>query len=127
MANEITALVQLKLSNGNLKFPSLFGNTFRFDQTTAKAPFQTNFNAGTSEETLSFGDVTPGYVLLVNTDDTNYIDWGFTTGQLDGRLEPASSATTLGGVALLRLNASQSIIVQADTAACDLIVVAIND
>ena len=67
---------------------------------------------GTSEETLSFGDIaTKGEVVLYNRDATNYVSWGFTTGQLKGKLNP-------GKFAFLTMDNSGDLIVQANNAAC---------
>lgn len=70
-------------------------------------------NVGTSEEALKLGDVTsPGYCLMKNLDDTNFVS-----------VRPASGAADLikleaGDVALFRLQATAPFVI-ADTAACD--------
>jgi hypothetical protein len=68
-------------------------------------------DVGTSEETISFGDLTPGVVILTNTDATNFVEWGFSTGVRPGRLRP-------GGVPTLVYLSGATLYVRANAAAC---------
>lgn len=76
---------------------------------------------GTSEEEITQGaDLgTPGYVLAKNLDSTNYIEIGSTTGVYDIKLKA-------GEFALWRHN-SATIYTKANTAACDLEYILIED
>ena len=42
----------------------------------ADGVFEAVLDIGTSEENVSFGDLTPGLVILVNLDDANYVQYG---------------------------------------------------
>lgn len=68
-------------------------------------------DVGTTEETLAFGDIAPGLVLLQNLDDTNVVEWGFATTVRPGRLLPNKPPTLI-------YVSSATIFVKADTAAC---------
>ena len=69
-------------------------------------------SVGASEEELAQGAEvgTPGYVIVKNLDDTNYVEIGSTTGVYDIKLKA-------GEVALWRHN-SATIFAKANTAAC---------
>src|SRR5690554_1352951 len=72
-------------------------------------------SATTSGIVVDYGDVTtPGIAILVNLDDTNFVGYGpDDTGLVAfGRLLP-------GEVALFRFDPSADLVLQADTAACD--------
>jgi len=73
-------------------------------------------NVGTSEEDISFGDVTPGMVIIENLDATNYVTYGPKSGGsmiLFGKI-PA------GGVHKMQLGAAVTLRMKADTAAVNL-------
>jgi hypothetical protein len=82
----------------------------------------TLWNVGTSEEDMSFGDVaTPGFLLLRNTDLTNYVTWGKkVAGAMEavGILKPNVSTTVLALPTVLYLASTVTIRAQANTAAC---------
>lgn len=118
MANEISVTTGLKVANGDLKV-TVSTETKKFTQTTARGGGPGTVDIGTSEETISFGDIAPGFVQMKNLDATNYVDWGLTTGQLGLRL-PAG-----GGTAQVYVG-SGSLILQADTAACKVQIIALN-
>ena len=87
--------------------------------TVTSVPFHDKVYAiGTSEEEVTFGDVTPGFIMLQNTNGTNYVQWGRTTGVYTGRLNA-------GEPACFRLDAtSNSIFLKANTASCFVRVIA---
>lgn len=118
MANEITITSSIRVANGqlNLTTPSA---SKQFNQTTARAGTFT-VDVGTSEETLSFGDIVPGFVELTNLDTTNFVEVGFATGVYPLKLRATS------GKLMLDLNGSPTIYVKADTAACAVQVTAVN-
>lgn len=119
MANEITVTIGMRLANGNLSYtgPNV---TKTFDQTTARGGGPGTVNVGTTEESVSFGDTTPGYVQLTNLDDTNFVDFGNATGDLDFTLEAG------GGMALFKMKSGATLYLKADTAACNVQVIAFN-
>lgn len=119
MANEIKVTAGLSLKNGFLEV----GDTetgVRFNQTTARS---TQFvqDIGTSEETISFGDVVPGYIELLNLEAVggNYVSWGNVTGNLDQKLQPG------GGKAVFEMSGG-TLILQANTAECKVRITAFN-
>lgn len=110
MANEITAKASVQVTNG--KFAINFDSgAVRIDQTTASGGNPGVVSVGTAEETISFGDVSPGLVWMRNLDTTNFVTWGNTTGNLAQKLAAGGTPT------LIEIN-SGSIILKADTAAC---------
>lgn len=110
MANEISVTVGLRCTNGNYKL-TRNTETLQVDQTTASGGSPGVISVGTTEEAVSFGDVTAGYCLMKNLDATNYVEVG-TTGAYSARLIAG------GGVALFYVNTGTTIYVKADTAAC---------
>lgn len=119
MADEITVTAGIALSNGLLTVKDT-KTTRRFTQTTARGGNPGTVDIGTSEETVSFGDCVPGVVEMENLDTTNYVSWGFTTGQLQARL------VANGDKAIIRLNTGATLIMQANTAACKVRITAFN-
>ena len=119
MANEITITTQLALSNGTVRVaPGSI--SAQFDQSTARGGNPGFVNIGTSEETVSFGDVTAGWVQMINHDDTNYVEVGSATTEYMVRL-PANK-----GMALFYLNTGKTLYVKANTAACDVEIIGLN-
>jgi len=76
------------------------------------------FDIGTAEETLSFGDITPGKIVLANLDATNFVEWGFATGARPGRLEHKVAAGDECGDPTMISVSGATIYIKADTAAC---------
>lgn len=115
MANELSISIS---SNFNL---SGARHTFSVSDsiTVTSVPFFDQvFSVGTSEEEITFGDVTPGFVMMQNTDGTNFVQFGRTTGVYTGRMQA-------GEPACFRLdNTSNSVFLKADTAACFVRVIA---
>lgn len=118
MPNEITVVTGLKVNNGNLIIRQS-NETSQFDQSSALG---SNFTStiSTTEETISFGDVTPGFVKFTNLDDTNFVQLGFVTGDYSMRLLPNK------GVALFYLESGTSVFALADTADCNIQIEAFN-
>ena len=75
MSNEIRVTARLKCKNGSLDVPET-GGTYNADQTTLGGGGPGTVTIGTSEEDISFGDIAPGYVHLINCDTTNYVLYG---------------------------------------------------
>lgn len=118
MANEITVAARLRVKNGTFELSFDSGNV-RVNQTTATGGNPGVVAIGTSEETIDFGDVSPGLIWMRNLDDTNFVTWGNTTGNLAQKLAP-------DGVPTIIERASGSIIMQADTAACNVQIIGIS-
>jgi hypothetical protein len=118
MANEITVTTAIAVTNGALKYT---GATSRITptQTTARGGAFT-VDVGTSEETISLGDLAPGYMRFTNLDVTNFVELGFSTGVYGIRLEANS------GVALFYRKTGTTLYIKADTGACKVQVEAIN-
>ncbi len=115
MANEIDIFLRQKVTNGNNNHSKVWG-TVSEDQSAAGASEFTQ-SIGTSEETIAFGDISPGRVVLYNSDGTNYVQWGFSTGVYGGRLKPGAAPQTI-----YLDTTSQDIYAKSDTAACKVVV-----
>ena len=101
MADEISLVVDLSLENGNIEHDFRPDNLL-VDQATARFKDDV-LDIGTSEETISFGDIaTKGYAVFQNLDSTNYIQIG-----------PDST----GIVNFIRLNAGQIAVLPIDNGA----------
>lgn len=114
MANEIT--IQMRVTRkdpGNPKNSHVFEfPTTSFDQSVDRHNDLIK-NIGTSEESVTFTDVTANGILsLHNLDPTNYVEWGTATGDYTGRLKS-------GEPAILRLNTGKTLYLMSNTAACD--------
>lgn len=119
MANEITITTGLSLVNGSLN-ASRTPTSARFDQTTPRGGGPGTVDVGTSEGTIDFGAIVPGWVEMINLDVDNFVQVGFSTGVYGFRLPPA------GGSAIFFLETSATVYVKADTAACKVQVIAAN-
>lgn len=120
MANEISVTHKLTCSNGNLNFTPPT-KTYRVDQAAVGGPTPGYVTIGTTEESISFGELgTVGWLLMQNLDATNYVEWGFATTVYGGRLEPGETAS-------FRLNPSTTLYLKANTAACKCEVYALED
>jgi len=116
MADEITVNLRVQLANSSL--PDDFNpGRIQVDQSAVEL-FKRVVAVGTSEESLTFTDVTtPGLCYLYNLDSTNYVQYGNATGSYIGRLKPSSFPNLLeldGGATTLYL--------KANTASCQVLV-----
>ena len=81
-------------------------------------------NIGTTDEVISFGDIgTVGVYMLQNIDPTNYVDIGFNGTTYQIRLAAVSGAP--GGL-MIAYNQGATIHAKANTAACNIIVRAVE-
>lgn len=111
MANEISHTLRLQLTNSPLRDDNDPGRV-QVTQTALGMSSQV-LTIGTSEETVSLGDIsTPGWCYLVNCDSTNYVEVGFSTGVYGIRLKAGEPAHCF------RLNSGVTIYAKANTAAC---------
>lgn len=110
MADEISINVNLAVTNGTLK--DSFSRAYTADQTNAGGPSPGYVVIGTSEEEVTFTELTSaGWIIMQNTDPTNYVEWGFSTGVYGGRMRAGETAGPF------RMNGT-SIFARANTAAC---------
>lgn len=113
MAGTIQLHVRMRVTNGN------FNADFDPPQTnvtqTGQGMHRPVVNVGTTEEVLNFGDIgTEGIVAFRNLDDTNFV----TIGPEDtGAMVPAIKIKP-GEFQLFRLHPTVVLRAQADTAAC---------
>jgi hypothetical protein len=114
MANEISIFVDCSLRNGSVE------NDF---QPSTKSINQTNarfsdriLTIGTSEEDVDFTDLTQeGYVMIHNTDSTNYV----TIGPKDGGNMVAFIKLNAGEFCVFRIVPTAVLRCAANTAACE--------
>lgn len=119
MADEISVTMGLRVVKDNFSFaPGT--KTVRFDQTTAGGGNPGTVDIGTSEETIAFGDITPGWCQMTNLDATNYVEVGFSTGVYGIRLLPDK------GGALFYVNTGTTVYAKADTATCAVTIHAVD-
>ena len=112
MADEITLTIRLGCENGNYNPGTLSVSGATFDQAAVGAAAGVQA-IGTTEESLSTGDLTTyGWLFIRNLDAANYVQLGFSTGVYGCRLEA-------GEPAVFRTEPAGTIYLKADTAACD--------
>ena len=111
MANEISVTIGASVTNGYLK-QTTATQTRQFTQTTARAGSVCQ-DVGTSEESVSFGDGVPGYIVATNLDTTNFVSLRFVSAGAN-----AIKLAANGGQACFNLGSSVSLYAIADTATC---------
>lgn len=121
MANEITLTAGLSIiKNGASVSGAISG--LRISQTGNNSIGNIQ-NVGTTTEQLSFGDVTtPGYLFVKNLDATNFVLVSLATPAISG----TSFAKLLPGEAFVIPTRQTTVYAIADTAACDVLVVALE-
>jgi len=116
MANEINVLIDASLDNG-LVTHRFSPGSFSVDQTNAR---KIDFiqNVGVTEESVTLTDFNGnGLIFLQNLDPTNYVEFGL-TGSYTGRLVSGDPP------AAFRLNTGATLYLKANSAACDVQIVA---
>ena len=116
MANEITVNFSITLSGGNYKWN--YSLNEQFDQSATGFDTQVQ-SVGTSEEDITFtGISTEGWLFMRNLDGTNYVDWGAKDESMKtiGRLQPDEFC-------FIKMNAAATLRMQANTAACEVLIV----
>ena len=112
MADEISLTMRMSVTNGNYNPGIVSVNNVQVDQAAQGAAAGVQA-IGTSEESLSTGDLsTYGWLFLRNLDTTNYVQVGFSTGVYGIRLEA-------GEPALFRTEPAATVYLKANTAACN--------
>jgi hypothetical protein len=120
MADEIRITAAISVDNGNLSFSQNYGSK-SYDQTNIGGPTPGMVEIGTVEESQAFTELTtPGWVTLQNLDDTNFVEWGFSTGVYGGKLMPGDTAGPF------RLNSATTLYLKADTASCRVVINALE-
>jgi hypothetical protein len=123
MANEIQSSCTLRVTNGHLK-SNLNTGTVNITQAVAKGPSPGTVNVGTSEEVISFAELTTlGVVQIINLDTTNFVQFGpEATGAMVAaiRLKP-------GEPNQFRLEPGVTYRAKADTQACNVQFMAFNN
>jgi hypothetical protein len=120
MADEIRITASMSVDNGNLSFSQNYGSR-SYDQANIGGPTPGMVEVGTVEEAQSFAELTtPGWTTMQNLDDTNFVEWGFSTGVYGGKLMPGETAGPL------RLNVGTTLYLKADTAACKVVINALE-
>ena len=121
MANEIKVTPRMVVANGNLK-RTINPGTISVDMAGARI-YQNTHSIGTSEESVSsFGDVgTFGWCFMRNLDGTNYVQWGSATTNYIGRMEAGETAGPF------RLEPGITLYLKANTAACNVDIVVVED
>lgn len=108
-------------------YPGLTPQRFDVAQTTQGGGGPGEVTVGTTEETISFGDIAPGLIVLENTDATNFVEWGFSTGVRPGRLYPRTGdATSKACRTEIQVASGTTIYIKADTASCKVLVLGYN-
>ena len=121
MANEITVGCALKVVNGNNSF-SFAPGTKTYTQAAIGGPTPGYVTIGTSEESNTLSELTTqGWVVMQNLDTANFVQWGFSTGVYGGRMEAGETAGPF------RLEPGTTLYLKADTAACKVLIYAIQD
>ena len=115
MSNEITIQVAMsRTDSANAVNSHYFPASRKLLSQTLKRHIDTIIAVGTSEESPTLTDITTfGQLFLVNTDATNYVDWGIATGVYTGRMLAGESAGPF------RLTTGVTLYLKADTASCD--------
>jgi hypothetical protein len=118
MANEISISLSIRVSKGGAKDSR--SESFQVDMSGDAFTHEIQ-QVGTSEEELAQGaDLgTPGFILVKNLDSTNYVEVGSTTGVYDIKLKA-------GEAAIYRHN-SATVYAKANTAACNVEYILIED
>lgn len=123
MADEITLNARLRCTNGSLKIDVNPGQ-LSIDQSTLGGGGPGTVEIGTSEEDISFGDIsTLGLCHITNLDTTNYVQLG-----------PKSAGSMVAG---MRLNPGESYVLRlepgvtyraiANTAACKVSIICLEN
>lgn len=119
MANEFTIRLSVTAKNGNMYDKSgPEGGVFYLNQATVGGPSPGMISVGTSEEVITFTDITtPTLLVIQNLDATNFITYGPTSG---GVMIPVGKILA-GKFNVITLDASVTLRAKADTAACKVV------
>lgn len=119
MADEIKVTTGMSCLNGNLNI-SVPSKTISVDQATAGGGNPATVSIGTSEETISFGDITARYVYIQNIDSANFVELGFSAGVYGIKM-------LAGETAVFPLLTTATIYAKADTASVTMQVIGLSE
>lgn len=123
MANEITIQHRLTVRKGN--FNRVWEPPVKQVDQSGQGGFSATLNIDTSEEVITFTDVgTYGLLCLLNLDDTNYVTYGPESG---GSMVPIGRLNPGGEPQMIRLEPGITLRMQADTGACDVELLLLED
>ena len=119
MANEVKVNISLDVTNGDYN-DKVAPGVLQFDQ-AAQGVFRSIVSIPTSDTAITISNITTeGWAYFRNLDDTNYVEHGPDSG---GALVPYGRMEA-GEPAALRLTpGSLTVRMQANTAACDVLVI----
>lgn len=117
MADEIKVNLSATMTNGTFK-DTFRPATVNYDMSAATGGNPGTVAIGTTEENVSFGDVTPGLVFMQNLDGTNFVEFG----KDDASTMKEIGKISAGGIALFELATGETIRMKADTAACNVLI-----
>jgi len=120
MSNEITMNVGFSMSSGNYSVSEPASST-RFNQLTpgGGGPGLVAISTGEHQQ-ISFGDITPGFILMRNMDTGNYVNYGNVSGNLDFKLRPNK------GPGLIELDSGGQLWMVANTSGCNVYISSLN-
>ena len=123
MANEITVTGKITLKNGKFEL-ELNSRSLQADQAGTGGVHQEQ-NIGTTYEAISLGEVTTaGYAMFRNNDDTNFLQIGLDGG---AALTPVMKLLAGETAGPFRIDAAATLFALADTAACELEVIILEN
>jgi hypothetical protein len=124
MANEIRATLRVSRTQSSDSFKFEFNpGTVQVDQAAVGEGGQV-YTIGTSEEAISFVDITTeGWLTMQNLDATNYVDWG----PEDGGAMIEMGRMEAGEPAAMRMFPGATLRLKANTAACQVLVKVLED
>lgn len=119
MANELTLNAEINFLKSGVSIDHQIANLLR---TIAGAQSIQNIQTiGVANEPISFGDSSPGYVVLKNLDATNYVE--IFGDALDAELH---DKLLTGDFVIRKLDGATPLFGKANTGACDLLVIGID-
>lgn len=119
MADEITVTVGVNVQHSTGESFRVPNKSIKLDQSTLRWGTPGVIAINTSENTVDFGDLTlPIVVYLYNLGDTK-LNFGFNTGNLEGKVSPGSQA-------VFELDSGGDLILQSTTSANDVYVVGVQ-
>ena len=124
MANEISLSITFNLANGS-HTEKITTGTINVDQSAVGGSVPGVVSIGTSEEDVDLSELsTLGWLYMRNLDTTNYVSYGKKDGsnnmQAIGRMEA-------GEPCLFRLEPGATLRMQANTAACNVLIKAFEN
>jgi len=111
MANELSLSISATQTKNGVTYAKNFSGLLI--TVTGDTPVSQIASIGTSDETLSLGDISSlGYIVLKNLDATNYIEVGYVSGTYFGKLKAGETCALRAGAGLTAIH------VKANTAPC---------